>query len=91
MKRQKKNPHSLALAVSGVETGNADVDRLLAIPIKRGVFNGISGNGREQLRLRECGMGRLEHRVDHGINEEDLKSLQTLCSYFACPLCKATI
>lgn len=91
MKREKKKTQLSALTVSGVETGNDDVDRVLAIPIKRGAFNEISGNGRHQLQLRRWALERVDDRLDHGISKEYLNSLPTTCAYFACPLCRRTI
>lgn len=93
MKRIKdtESIQPLALTVSGVQTDNDDIDRVLAIPIKRGLLSGISGNGRHQLQLRRWSLERVEGRLDHGISREYLNSLTTTCSYFTCPLCFKTI
>lgn len=91
MKAQKSISPPLALAVAGIETGDTDIDSMLAIPIKRGVFNGISGNGRDLLHLRErCLQGSIDRRK-YSINTEYMKTLQKKQTYFTCPMCGGTI
>lgn len=93
MKLRKNPPQPLALTVTGIESGKADIDRLLAIPIRRGMFNGIAGNGREQLQLRQM-VALWLHEGSHEelqINHDDYACSNKKVTYFACPACDLTI